>query len=101
MSPRVVHVPSGGQADGRAVYPNAHGSGTPAIPSQLGAIYTDDATGNLYTGTVGGWVLSSAGGGGAVYNGNGAPTLTPSSSAALYYDKMTKVVYEWDGSGWV
>lgn len=43
----------------------------------------------------------AAGGGGGVSSGHGVPTSTPASSAALYYDLDTGILYQWTGAAWV
>lgn len=38
---------------------------------------------------------------GNVTCGNGVPGPAPVGSCGLYYDKLTQVIYQWDGAGWV
>lgn len=40
------------------------------------------------------------GGGGSVTSGTGAPSSTPTGSA-IYYDNLTGIIYQWNGSAWV
>lgn len=47
--------------------------------------------------------LNAGGGGGSgtsqITSGNGAPSSTP-TGAALYYDNLTGILYQWNGSAW-
>ncbi len=41
------------------------------------------------------------GGGSGVTCGNGVPVAAPTGSCGLYYDKLTNIIYQWDGAAWV
>ena len=98
MSPKVTYVPDPSKADGRPV--GLQGSGPPTIPVVVGGIYVDILTGNVYTGSTT-WVLITASVGQQVYNGAGVPVFTPTSTAAIYYDNSTSIIYLWNGAAWV
>jgi hypothetical protein len=93
------------------------GDGAPegVVISSPGQVYTDNLSDNLYikvSGTqtigwrlIGKWTATAGGGSGTaqVFSGGGNPNgvVTPSGSAALYYDTSTGVIWQWNGSAWI
>lgn len=41
------------------------------------------------------------GSGGGVTSGNGPPSGAPTGTSGLYYDNLTGIIYQWNGSAWV
>ena len=99
MSPKVTYVPDPSKADGKPV--GLQGSGPPTIPVVVGGVYVDVSTGNVYTGSITTWMLITAGAGQQVYNGVGVPVFVPTSTAAIYYDTSTSIIYLRNGAAWV
>ncbi len=54
----------------------------------------------LILGAVAG-ITGGGGSGGGVTCGNGVPVAAPTGSCGLYYDKLTNIIYQWDGAAWV
>ena len=103
--------PLGGAGYGGQI---THGNGAPGANTPISSGYIDDLTGNFYTnttGTSGGWVLSTGGGGGTIQvikgafdNPNGNVTPTNTAAAAIYYRDQAVPIQFWawsvSGQNW-
>ena len=80
------------------------GTGSPqgAVYGNIGDFYWDTTGDVLWfneTGGLSGWVIS--GGGGSVLSGAVNPSAAPTTTSALYYNTVTGVLFQWNGSAWV